>query len=92
VAHIFNRIYQSEGDVRCRDAALQWFDRTLKLRRPDSGIGGYQALKRVNGDSVWESSPSFLDGAVGIGLALLAGLTSITPSWDRLLLVSGCAL
>jgi hypothetical protein len=39
--------------------------------------------------AVWDANPAFLLGAVGIALALLAGLTSVTPEWDRLLLASG---
>ncbi len=87
-AHIFNRIYQAEGDSRCREAALRWFDRVLAMRRPGSGVGGFSAFSMPEGDPVWEPSPAFLDGAMGVALALLAALTPVEPNWDRQLLVS----
>lgn len=90
VAHIFNRIYQSEGDPRCRDAAAMWFERTLAMRQPGSGVGGFSAfmMPDLNSPSVWEANPAFLDGAIGVALALLAAITTIEPKWDRLLLLS----
>jgi lantibiotic biosynthesis protein len=90
VAHIFNRIYQAEGDVRCREAAVAWFERTLAMRVPGTGVGGFSAASRpdLTGPLVWEVSPAFLDGSLGIALALLSALTPIEPQWDRMLLLS----
>ncbi|MFZ0771836.1 MAG: lanthionine synthetase C family protein [Candidatus Sulfotelmatobacter sp.] len=90
VAHIFNRIYQSQGDSRCRDAALAWYQRTLAMRHPGTGVGGFSALTRPDPAApiVWESSPAFLDGAIGVALALLAAMTPVEPAWDRMLLLS----
>ncbi len=91
VAHIFNRIYQTEGDRRCLDAALLWYQRTMAFRQAGSGVGGFSSRTRPDplGPPVWEASPAFLDGAVGVALAFLAALTPVEPSWDRMLLVSG---
>jgi lantibiotic biosynthesis protein len=91
VAHIFNRIYQQEGDKRCRDAAVQWYERAMAMRQPGSGIGGYFTLTRPvpSEPIVWEASPAFLDGASGVALALLAAVTPVEPEWDRMLLISG---
>ena len=36
----------------------------------------------------WIAEPSFLTGAAGIALALLAAATPREPRWDELLLVS----
>jgi lantibiotic modifying enzyme len=33
--------------------------------------------------------PGFLEGAAGLGLALLAAATDVEPAWDRILLLSG---
>jgi lantibiotic biosynthesis protein len=90
-AHVFNRLYQVEGDPRCRDAALAWFDRALAMRQPTSAVGGFLASTRPDlaGPIVWEASPAFLDGAIGVALALLSAVTATEPSWDRLLLLSG---
>jgi len=91
VAHIFNRIYQAEGDRRCRDYAILWFERTMEMRQPGSGVGGFSSLTRPDPDRsvVWEANPAFLDGASGIALALLSAVTSAEPGWDRMLLLSG---
>lgn len=91
VAHIFNRIYQEEGDRRCMDAALLWYERTLAMRNPGTGVGGYSSLTRPDPDGsiVWEPSPAFLDGAIGVALAFLAAVTPVEPEWDRMLLLSG---
>jgi hypothetical protein len=91
VAHIFNRFYQTTGDLRCHRAAVDWYERTLAMRQPGTGIGGFVSLTRPDGRGPMISLPSvaFLDGALGIALALLAALTPIEPEWDRLLLLSG---
>ena len=91
IAHIFNRIYQSEGDVRCREAALKWYQTALDMRRPGEGVGGFLVAAKPDpsGPTVWEASPNFLDGSIGIALALLSALEPIAPDWDRLLLLSG---
>lgn len=91
VAHIFNRIYQSENDPRCLNAALAWLGHALSMRQPGTGIGGFSSLMQPDpyGPTVWEANPNFLDGAIGVALALLAALTSVEPVWDRMLLLSG---
>jgi len=84
-AHLFNRLYQATREPVFLDAALRWFKLTLSLRRPETGIGGFQAWRPEEG---WQSRPGLLDGSAGIGLALLAGLGGVIPDWDRMLLVS----
>lgn len=90
-AHLFNRIYQLEGDHRFLDASLGWFERALAMRQPGTGVGGFLQLTKPDpaGPVVWEPSSAFLGGASGIALALLAALTPVEPQWDRLLLASG---
>lgn len=90
LAHLYNRLYQSERDLRCRDLALLWFNRALEMWSPGKGIGGYLAFFKADPKSEpsWESNPDFLDGSLGIALALLAALTPIEPGWDRMLLLS----
>ncbi len=84
LAHLFNRFYQATGDPLFAQQARYWIEQTLALRQPDQGIAGYCFWRGGQG---WEDSPSFLEGAAGIGLALLAAATAIEPRWDRLLLV-----
>jgi hypothetical protein len=91
IAHIFNRLYHSEGDSRCRDASLKWFERAIGMWRPGTGVGGFVTPIRLNPkrDFAEEANPDLLDGSIGVALALLAALTPVEPQWDRLLLLSG---
>jgi len=88
LGHIFNRMYQATGEKQLKDSATFWFDRTLEMRRPEGGIGGFVALGVITDERRWVADPGFLTGAAGVGLALLAAITPIEPSWDRILLVS----
>jgi hypothetical protein len=71
LAHLFNRLYQASGEAELGAAARAWFARTLE-RRPSAGFDA------PIGD--------FLEGEIGIALALLAAVTPVEPRWDRLLL------
>lgn len=82
LAHIYNRCYQASGDDTFAEAARMWFVRALAMRRPE-GVGGFLAWLR---EGVWEPSTTLLEGAAGIGLALLAAIEPVEPAWDRMLL------
>ncbi len=90
LAHLCNRFFQASGDERFREAARGWFERTLAMRRSGEGIAGFTALQPrepgVDDTLVHQAAPGFLEGAVGVALALLAGLGGEEPGWDRLLL------
>ena len=59
------------------------------MRRPDRGVGGYEAWQLGDdGQVTWIADPGLLTGAAGIALALVAATTAVEPTWDRLLLVS----
>jgi hypothetical protein len=86
----FARLFQTTGDERLRDVGVRWFHRTLALRRPGRGIAGFQSWLPVEDGGQgqeWTDDPSFLTGASGIGLALLAGATCVEPAWDSVLLL-----
>lgn len=92
VGHVFNRMYQATGDEVLLDAARLWLGRALEMRLVDGGVAGY-ASRRTEGDRpdgpwIWVPMPGILDGAAGVGLVLLAGLTSSEPTWDRFLCLS----
>lgn len=40
------------------------------------------------GEFTWQADPSFLTGAGGIALALVAATSDVPPDWNRLLLLS----
>src|SRR5262249_41487720 len=89
VGHLFNRMYQATGGPTLGAAARSWFRRTLAMRRPGRGVGGYQAFRPdLGADAAWVDDPGILTGAAGIALALLAAITPVEPAWDRSLLLS----
>jgi lantibiotic modifying enzyme len=89
VAHLFNRMYQATGDPVLLHAAQHWIAATLQMHSDEHGVGGFPA-RQTRGPQAgqWVDDPGFLEGAAGVGLALLAATTSIAPQWDRLLLCS----
>ena len=92
VGHIFNRLFQATGEASLAAAARFWFERTLEMRHPDQDIAGFAAFMPdpEHPDShSWIAAPGILEGAAGIGLALLAATTPIEPEWDRMLMLSG---
>jgi lantibiotic biosynthesis protein len=88
VAHLFNRLFQATDEPWLGAAARFWFERTLEMRRPNRGVAGFAAFRR-RGKKRWIAAPGILEGAAGIGLALLAATTPIEPKWDRMLMLSG---
>lgn len=92
LAHVYNRIYQATGNVEVRRAATSWFERTLEMRQPGTGCGGYSAAVPGAGGTVRRrADPCFLTGSAGIALALLAAAAGREPAWDRVLLLSSAA-
>jgi len=93
IAHLCNRLFQATGEEPFAAAARAGFGRVLETRRPDEGIGGFAVrLLDSRHRPVWTGDPGFLNGAAGIGLALLAAISSVEPAWDRLLpaLIPSC--
>ncbi|HXO28192.1 MAG TPA: lanthionine synthetase LanC family protein [Thermoanaerobaculia bacterium] len=89
-AHVFNRLYQATGERELGKAARRWLRLVLALREPGLGIGGFRVVPRSDADGWWDD-PGFLNGATGIGLALLAAASHVDPAWDRALLLSPLA-
>ena len=89
VGHVFNRLAQASGDERLADLARYWLNYTLDNRREDdyAGFPSFGGYDRPEGPG-YEAAPGLLEGAPGVGLALLAAATSDEPRWDRLLLLS----
>src|SRR5262249_48325620 len=84
LAHIANRMFQATGMSAHRDVARAWLRQALAYRTPDRGLAGFQAFLPV--ERRWGDDASLVTGVVGIGLALLASVTSVVPDWDRVLL------
>jgi lantibiotic modifying enzyme len=89
LGHLFNRMFQTTGEERLAGAARFWFEQALGMRADREGIAGFRAWEvNPSGGSSWRTDPGFLEGAAGIGLALLGALSTVEPAWDRMLLVS----
>lgn len=90
LGHLFNRLYQKVGDKWLKDEARKWFDVTLKMRNQGTGVAGFSRYG-LNEDGEMQAlhDPGFIQGAAGIGLALLGAVTDIEPKWDRVMLISG---
>ncbi len=86
LAQLFARLHAATGEPECRAAAQRWLDDALARRQPGTGVGGYRH-PRGRDPGVREHA-GFLEGASGIGLALLAMIDDTEPAWDRLLLLS----
>jgi lantibiotic modifying enzyme len=78
-AHLYNRMFHASGDELFADEARYWYSRLLESANP---------LNQTANLSEGGNSQSFLLGSAGIGLALLASVDSIEPTWDRALLAS----
>lgn len=84
LAHIYGRLYQHTAAPEWADASRYWFEQTLEFFDPEHKYGGFPMK---SGDD-WQEGPGFLEGSVGVGLALLAATTPIDPQWDQLLALS----
>lgn len=88
-AHLLNRLYQATGDEGLGAGAWAWFEQGLAMRREGRGVGGYAFYYAPDGKTTqWVDDPTFLSGAAGVALALLAFSSDAEPTWDRLLLLS----
>jgi len=89
IAHLFNRVHQATGDAVTGDAARDWYQRALDMRRPGEGMAGLLSwVDTAPQQGIWKGEAGFLSGVAGVGLALLAAVTEFEPVWDRVLLVA----
>jgi hypothetical protein len=89
LGHLFNRMFQTTGEERLAQAARFWFERTLDFQVPGEEVAGFRAWEvDPDGHPFWRPDPGFLEGAAGVGLALLGALSNVEPAWDRVLLTS----
>jgi hypothetical protein len=88
LAHIFNRLYHATHDEIFAAASRYWIDRTLQFRSPGDSAAGY-LFKSVdsNGNIGFRPRYGVLEGIAGIGLGLLAAISTVEPCWDRIFLL-----
>lgn len=88
LAHIFGRFGQATGDAYFNEPARRWLDVTLRIVATD-GVGFHRAERNGEMGIAYRADTSFLSGANGTILALLAAVSaSSSPDWDRKLLIS----
>ena len=83
IAHICNRVYQISHCSRYKEAAIKYYERAL-IMLSSSVTSGVSDATRLRG-------LSFLEGDIGVALALLSAVTRVEPHWDRRLILSGSA-
>jgi lantibiotic modifying enzyme len=87
VAHILNRVGQALSDERILDHARFWFGEALGMRLPGRAIAGFPSLDRSVDPPQWRPRGGVLEGAAGVGLALVSAVTATEPWWDPMLLL-----
>lgn len=87
--HILNRLYHRTRWPPFLRGAQEWFQRTFDLQRQSEGLGGFfSLLPSIDGQPArGVSMPGILMGVSGIGLGLLAAVSSCEPAWDGILLL-----
>jgi lantibiotic modifying enzyme len=84
--HLFNRLHQHTGDAEFAAAALRYLDVALAScapGRPFAGVTAYVPDPEMPETPSLQVAPGLLEGAAGVGLALLASLGGPAPEWDR---------
>ncbi len=82
-AHLLGRLYSLYRTPELAKAGAHAIDTVLQMYSPTETHLGFKAWGRP---LKWSSL--FLEGSVGVGLALMAAVSPIEPKWDRLLLLS----
>jgi hypothetical protein len=88
-AHMFNRLYQATLDDDFAVAARHCARQALGMRRPRTGIAGYEFFVDIDRDKMgWAPTPGLLQGLAGAALALAGTICLSEPRWDEFLLVA----
>ncbi|HEY4304662.1 MAG TPA: lanthionine synthetase C family protein [Gemmatimonadaceae bacterium] len=86
LAYIAQRFARERGTDASQATDERWWRHVLQLRRVGRGVAGFESF--AGGQDGWCPDGSFLTGAAGIGLAIIAQLHPDHHTWDRLLLMS----
>jgi hypothetical protein len=88
LGHVFNRLAQQTGDDEVAEAGRRWFDDALRRRTSSVEAAGFTAvMPDGEGGRVEVASVGLLEGAAGIGLALMAAIGGPEPEWDAAFLL-----
>ena len=86
LALIYNILYQKTCMDCFREAAIYWLDICLNMASHNDGIAGYKAWYHPEFGG-WKRTAGILDGASGIGLALMSFISDREPLWAQSLLL-----
>jgi lantibiotic biosynthesis protein len=86
LVQLYNRLWQTSGDPVFAAAARGWVDRLFAFQRPGTGVAGFTICRPD--PTLGAAEELAVIGALGIGLGLLATVTTTEPAWDRLLVAS----
>jgi lantibiotic modifying enzyme len=85
IAHIYNRMWHYTNNFVFKEACDYWMQKTVDMASYTDGLGGYKSYLPYR--KSYEISYSLLDGACGIGLAMISYLTG-DFSWDYCLMLN----
>lgn len=86
IAHALNRFYQATRCDALRSAAVHFLHRTMEMGRPHNGSPGISIRRPIGEGAPSVDDTSLLTGSAGVGLVLLAAISNLPPTWDRVLL------
>lgn len=89
IAHIFNRLGQATGDQCLTNESSLWIRRTIEACRLRGGTEGGMIDSQSPDAQASEGGVGFLTGLSGVGLVLLGAISTVEPTWDRILCLSG---
>jgi lantibiotic biosynthesis protein len=89
VAHIFNRMYQTEGSIKWKLTAETWYKRGLRMTNLSAGAFAAKEPDSSSTKLGHRIDASCLLGRVGTALAILSAIFPVAPDWDRGMLLSG---
>jgi hypothetical protein len=84
VGHIYSRFFFDTGLSEFRQGALKWF--SYCTPRDEGRLSGAWH-RESSGEWEWSGEDTFLEGAAGVGLALLAACGMTSCEWDSVLLL-----
>lgn len=90
LGHLHHRLFQATGEPLFAEAARAWFQHTLALRRPGSGLAGFftsESIESKPTEAPSPAAPGFLHGVAGIAMALVSAVYPVAPAWGRVLLL-----
>ena len=86
VAHIAARLFEYSKSADFKRKALEGYAVVLNALEQRSHSARMPLYEFAPGD--WQELHGLLRGATGTALALLSASSTITPKWDRMLLLS----